>query len=175
MLKRCVGGNCSGNHHHCTYYQRKNKSNMPGRACALVTVVEEVHQVHQGHQEPQLQQNPREHDTCAALGEHIFSYNEREAADQMRNTLKELVLYAGQHYSLNVSTEIENRQILVLPKPQPPAAIVTTWAAAEKVKRPTLEVQSWPRARFLLPWIIRRPRTIPTCPWKILKSTRISR
>ena len=32
---------------------------------------------------------------CAALGEHVFTYNEKGTADQMRMTLKQIVKYTG--------------------------------------------------------------------------------
>ena len=40
---------------------------------------------------------------CASLGEHVFTYNEKGAADQMRTTLKQIFKYTGTIYKQDIS------------------------------------------------------------------------
>ena len=42
---------------------------------------------------------------CAALGEHMFTYNDKVAADQMRNTLKQIVKHTGTIYGQDISND----------------------------------------------------------------------
>ena len=54
---------------------------------------------------------------CAALGENMFTYNEKGAADQMRNTLKQIVKHTGTIYGQDISNELHNRRLVVITKP----------------------------------------------------------
>ena len=55
---------------------------------------------------------------CAALGEHVFAYNKKGAADQMRTTLKKIVKYTGTIYGQDISNELHNRAVVIIGKPQ---------------------------------------------------------
>ena len=61
---------------------------------------------------------------CAALGEHIFIYNEKGAAYQMRNTLKQIVNHTGTIYGLEISNELHNRIVVIIAKPQHTADVL---------------------------------------------------
>ncbi len=53
-----------------------------------------------------------------ALGEHVFSYDQKGAADQMRTSLKQLVKHTGTCYGQDISNELHNRTKVVIPEPQ---------------------------------------------------------
>ena len=72
---------------------------------------------------------------CAALGEHVFDYNVRGAADLFRTSLRKLVIHASGLYGNNNSIEIENRATVVLTKPKPPAAQLTAWETMEQERK----------------------------------------
>ncbi len=72
---------------------------------------------------------------CAALGEHVFDYNVRGAADLFRTSLRKLVIHAAGLYGNDISIEIENRSTVVLTKPKPPAAQLTAWETKEQERK----------------------------------------
>ena len=55
---------------------------------------------------------------CASLGEHVFTYNEKGAADQMRKKIKQIVEYTGTIYGQDISNELHIRAIVTIDKPQ---------------------------------------------------------
>ena len=55
---------------------------------------------------------------CADLGEHMFTYNEKGTADQMRNTLKQIFKHIGTIYGQDISNKLHNRRVVVIAKPQ---------------------------------------------------------
>ena len=61
---------------------------------------------------------------CAALGEHMFTYNEKGAADQIRNTLKQIVKHTGTIYGQDISNELHNRRVVVIAKSQHTADVL---------------------------------------------------
>ena len=61
---------------------------------------------------------------CAALGEHMFTYNEKGAADQIRNTLNQIVKHAGTIYGQDINNELHNRRVVVIAKPQHTAHVL---------------------------------------------------
>ena len=47
----------------------------------------------------------------------MFTYNEKGAAYQTRNTLKQIVKHKGTIYGQDISNELHNRRVLVIVKP----------------------------------------------------------
>ena len=54
---------------------------------------------------------------CAALGNHVFDYGQRGAADQTRTTWEKIVIYAGTIMAQDISNELQNRKTVVIPEP----------------------------------------------------------
>ena len=52
-----------------------------------------------------------------ALGEHVFTYNEKGATEQMRKTLKHIVKYTGNIYGQDIRNELHNRVVLTIDNP----------------------------------------------------------
>ena len=52
-----------------------------------------------------------------ALGEHVFTYNEKGATEQMRKTLKHIVKYTGNIYEQDIRNELHNRAVLTIENP----------------------------------------------------------
>ena len=48
----------------------------------------------------------------------MFTYNEKGSAEQMRNTLKQIVKHTGTIYGKYISNELHNRRVVVISKPQ---------------------------------------------------------
>ena len=55
---------------------------------------------------------------CAAIGEHVFTYNEKGASDQMWTTLKQIFNYTSTIYGKDISNELHNRAVVTIDKPQ---------------------------------------------------------
>ncbi len=54
---------------------------------------------------------------CAALGEHVFNYDQKGSADQMKNTWEKIVHHVGTIHGEDISNELLNRTAIVIPKP----------------------------------------------------------
>ena len=54
---------------------------------------------------------------CAALGNNVFDYGHRAAADQMRTSWEKLVQFVGTNYGQDISNELQNKIPVTLPKP----------------------------------------------------------
>ena len=54
---------------------------------------------------------------CAALGEHMLTYNDKVEADQMRNTLKHIFKHTSTIYGQDISNDILNSRVVVIAKP----------------------------------------------------------
>ena len=54
---------------------------------------------------------------CAALGDNIFTYNEKGAADQLAITLRQIVKHIGTIYGQEISNEIHNQTAVIIVKP----------------------------------------------------------
>ena len=54
----------------------------------------------------------------------MFTYNEKGAVDQMRNTLKQIVKHTGTIYGQYISNELNNRRVVVIAKPQHTADVL---------------------------------------------------
>jgi hypothetical protein len=86
------------------------------------------------------------------LGEHVFTYGTRDAADQMRQTWKYITTYVGNAYSGNMMTELHDRKTYVIPEPEYIEAVKTPHAAtvAKYKTRIQREIASHERALRLL-------------------------
>jgi hypothetical protein len=54
---------------------------------------------------------------CAALGNNVFDYGHRAAADQMRTSWEKLVQFVGTNYGQDISNELQNKIPVVLLEP----------------------------------------------------------
>ena len=54
----------------------------------------------------------------------MFTYNEKGAADQIRNTLKHIVKHTGTIYGQDIRNELHNRRVVVIEKPQHTADVL---------------------------------------------------
>ena len=54
---------------------------------------------------------------CAALGNNVFDYGHKGAADQMRTSWEKLVQYVGMNYGQDISNELQNKMTITLPEP----------------------------------------------------------
>lgn len=54
---------------------------------------------------------------CAALGNHVFDYGQKGAADQMRTTWEKIVHHVGTIYGHDISNELQNMKIVVIKEP----------------------------------------------------------
>ena len=55
---------------------------------------------------------------CAALGNHVFEYGQKESADQVRTTWDKVVQYSGTIYGHDISNELQNKKTLVIQEPE---------------------------------------------------------
>ena len=55
---------------------------------------------------------------CAALGNHVFNYGHKAAADQMQTTWEKIVHHIGTIYGQDISNELLNKKKVILPEPQ---------------------------------------------------------
>ncbi len=55
---------------------------------------------------------------CSALGNHVFDYGQKAAADQMRTTWEKIVHHAGTIYGHDISNELLNKKLVVIPEPE---------------------------------------------------------
>jgi hypothetical protein len=75
------------------------------------------------------------------LGDHIFTYGTRDAADQMRQTWKYITTYVGKSYSGDMMTELHNRKTYVIPKPEHSKAVKDAHEEAVKKHKARIERQ----------------------------------
>jgi hypothetical protein len=54
---------------------------------------------------------------CAALGNNMFDYGHRAAADQMRTSWEMLVQFVGTNYGQDISNELQNKIPVIIPEP----------------------------------------------------------
>ena len=59
----------------------------------------------------------------------MFTYNEKGAPEQMRNTLKHIVKHTGNIYGQDIINELHNRRVVVIAKPQYTADVLRKHAA----------------------------------------------
>jgi hypothetical protein len=51
---------------------------------------------------------------CAALGNNVFDYGHRAAADQMRTSWEKLIQFVGTNYGQDISNELQNKIPVIL-------------------------------------------------------------
>jgi len=54
---------------------------------------------------------------CGTLGSNVFDYGTKGAADQMRTSWEKLVQYVGTSYGQDISNELQNKTLVVIPEP----------------------------------------------------------
>ena len=59
----------------------------------------------------------------------MFTYNEKGAVDQTRNTLKQIVKHTGTTYGQEIRNELHNRIVVVIAKPQHTVDVLRKHAA----------------------------------------------
>ena len=55
---------------------------------------------------------------CAALGNHVFDYGQKGAADQMRTSWEKIVHHVGTIYGHDISNELQNKKTVIIDEPQ---------------------------------------------------------
>ncbi len=55
---------------------------------------------------------------CAALGNYVFDYGQKGAADQMRTTWEKIVHHVGTIYGHDISNELQNKKRVIITKPE---------------------------------------------------------
>jgi hypothetical protein len=73
------------------------------------------------------------------LGDHIFTYGTRDAADQMRQTWKYITTYVGNAYSGDVMMELHDRKTYVIPPPEHSKAVKDAHEEAVKKYKARIE------------------------------------
>ena len=68
---------------------------------------------------------------CAELGDYVFDYGQKGAADQMRNTWTRIVHHVGTIHGHDISNKLLNRTKTVIVAPAYPAAAVALQATNE--------------------------------------------
>jgi hypothetical protein len=54
---------------------------------------------------------------CIDIGNHVFDYGQKEAADQMRTTWEKTVHHMGAIYGHEISNELLNKKTVIIPEP----------------------------------------------------------
>jgi hypothetical protein len=72
---------------------------------------------------------------CAALGNNVFDYGHRAAADQMRTSWEKLVQFVGTNYGQDISNELQNKIPVVLSEPVHMPEVLARHAIREKMVR----------------------------------------
>lgn len=62
--------------------------------------------------------NKKSKGLCEALGDHVFDYGQKGAADLAKTSYEALVRHIGTTYGPDIGNELENRKTLVIPKPE---------------------------------------------------------
>jgi hypothetical protein len=62
---------------------------------------------------------------CTTLGNNVFDYRHKAAADQMRTSWEKLVQYIGTNYSQDISNELQNKATVTLSEPTHSNADIT--------------------------------------------------
>ena len=72
---------------------------------------------------------------CTTLGNNVFDYGHKAAADQMRMSWEKLVQYVGTNYGQDISNELQNKQTVTLAEPMHTPAVMTRHAIRERMIR----------------------------------------
>jgi hypothetical protein len=82
---------------------------------------------------------------CAALGNNVFDYGHRAAADQMRTSWEKLVQFVGTNYGQDISNELQNKIPVVLLEPVHTPEVLARHAICEQMVRTGEENLQWAR------------------------------
>ena len=72
---------------------------------------------------------------CSALGNNLFDYGQKAAADQMRTSWEKLVQYVGTNYSQDISNELLNNVTVTVTEPVHSTAVLARHATREAMIR----------------------------------------
>ena len=79
----------------------------------------------------------------------MFTYNEKGAADQMSNTLKQIVKHTGTIYGQDISNELHSRRVVVISKPQHTADVLRKHEAKVSLRDRWWSIWSHQEERFV--------------------------
>jgi hypothetical protein len=74
---------------------------------------------------------------CAALGNNVFDYGHRAAADQMRTSWEKLVQFVGTNYGQDISNELQNKIPVILSEPIHTPEVLARHAIREQLEKKT--------------------------------------
>jgi hypothetical protein len=72
---------------------------------------------------------------CAALGNNVFDYGHRAAADQMRTSWEKLIQFVGTNYGQDISNELQNKIPVKLSEPVCTPEVLARHAICEQMVR----------------------------------------
>jgi hypothetical protein len=72
---------------------------------------------------------------CATLGNNVFDYGHRAAADQMRTSWEKLVQFVGTNYGQDISNELQNKIPVILSEPVHTPEVLARHAIHEQMVR----------------------------------------
>ena len=72
---------------------------------------------------------------CTTLGNNVFDYGHKAAADQMRTSWEKLVQYVGTNYGQDISNELQNKLTVTLAEPVHTPAVMARHAIREQMIR----------------------------------------
>ena len=88
---------------------------------------------------------------CITLGNHVFDYGQKAAADQMRTTWEKVVQMVGTDYGQDISNELQNKTTVTVVEPVHTHAVLTRHAARELIVRNgQLNIQNARRAQLVV-------------------------
>jgi hypothetical protein len=70
---------------------------------------------------------------CAALGNNVFDYGHRAAADQMRTSWQKLVQLVGTNYGQDISNELQKKIPVMLSEPVHTSEVLARHAICEQM------------------------------------------
>jgi hypothetical protein len=72
---------------------------------------------------------------CTTLGNNVFDYGYKAAADQMRTLWEKLVQYVGTSYGQDISNDLQNKVTATLTEPVHTTAVMTRHATRAQMIR----------------------------------------
>jgi hypothetical protein len=72
---------------------------------------------------------------CAALGNHVFDYGQKGAADQMRTTWEKIVHHVGTIYGHDIGNKLQNKKTVIIDEPKHSQEILDKHADKEARRR----------------------------------------
>ncbi len=76
---------------------------------------------------------------CKDLGEHVFDYGWKGAADEMQTTWEKIILYAGTKYGQDIASELETRTQVSITQPTYPQAALDRHARLMEVHKENIK------------------------------------